>query len=53
MDEPKEHATKLEYLEYFYQVADFGPAHGDVVYYINEGFTKHTGKLIPVGYEYE
>jgi hypothetical protein len=48
-----EKATELEYLKYFYQNADFGPAHGDVVFNINEYFKKDTGKELPAGYETE
>ena len=48
-----EEATELEYLKYFFQVADFGPAHGDVISYINEDFEEETGKKVPQGYSYE
>jgi len=51
--ETKEKATELEYLKFFYLNADFGPAHGDAVYYMNEAFKKETGKELPAGYEYE
>lgn len=43
-------ATELEYLRWFYQNADFGPADGDVRIYLNEGFIAETGKSIPDGY---
>jgi len=46
-------ATELEWLQYFYQCADFGPAHGDVVYLIAKDFMKETGKEMPEGYEDE
>ena len=48
-----EEATELEYLRYFIQVADFGPAHGEVMGYINEDFEEETGKKVPKGYDYE
>lgn len=40
-------ATELEYLEWFRQEADFGPAHGDVIYYMHKAFVKKTGKRPP------
>ena len=43
-------ADELAYLLYFYQNADFGPAHTSVVDYINEGYTDEEGKEIPEGY---
>lgn len=43
-------ATELEWLEYFYEEADFGPAHEDVVMIIQEQFEQETGKKIPKGY---
>jgi hypothetical protein len=47
-----ERATELEYLKYFYSEADFGPADGDVRDIINERFVNQTGKLLPIGYNY-
>jgi len=41
---------ELEYLRFFYGVADFGPADSDVRYYINKQFMKETGKSLPDGY---
>lgn len=46
-----EKATELEWLRYFYQEADFGPAHEDVVYIIEENFKEETSKELPEGYE--
>lgn len=46
-------ATELEYLQWFYANADFGPAHGDVMIGLQEEFTEKTGKAVPDGYEYE
>ena len=48
-----EEATELEYLVWFFQTADFGPAHGDVVAMLNEEFEKEVGKLVPEGYRRE
>lgn len=46
-------ATELEYLKFFYSWADFGPADGDVRDYLNQRFTKETGKALPEGYDPE
>lgn len=46
-------ASELEYLRYFFEQADFGPADGDVRFLIAEQFTKKTGKKLPKGYEHE
>jgi len=48
-----ERATPLEYLEWIYLNMDFGPAHGDVMYGLQEGFKEDTGKDIPEEYVYE
>lgn len=45
-----ERATELEYLRWFHCNADFGPADGDVRYYMDEEFKKETGKELPEGY---
>lgn len=45
-----EHLTEFEYLEMFYQEADFGPAHEDVVDIINENIENETGRKIPKTY---
>jgi hypothetical protein len=50
--EPNETA-ELMYLRYFYQNCDFGPAHGDVVFIINEHFEKECGIPVPEGYRDE
>lgn len=47
-----ERASELEWLKYFYNEADFGPAHEDVVSIIAEDFKKETGKLLPEGYDW-
>lgn len=41
---------ELEYLQFFHSECDFGPAHEDVVYLINQAFTEETGKPVPGGY---
>lgn len=46
-------ATELEYLRWFYGMADFGPADSDVRHYMNQQFVKETGKSLPDGYEDE
>lgn len=43
---PDEERKELEYLRYFYQEADFGPAHSDVVGIINANYDGE----IPEGY---
>jgi len=46
----RDRATELEWLSYFYQNADFGPAHADVEAAIKERFMKETNKNLPEGY---
>lgn len=41
---------ELEYLRWFYEACDFGPAHGDVIDLMNEEFEEQTGKKVPDGY---
>ena len=48
-----EQATQLEYLQWFYAYADFGPADGDVRHMLNEQFIEETGKELPDGYKEE
>jgi len=45
-----EKATELEWLKWFFENADFGPADGDVRYYLAEQFIEETGKELPDGY---
>jgi hypothetical protein len=40
-------ATELEWLKYFVQWADFGPAHSDVVHDMQARFEQSTGKRVP------
>lgn len=46
----KEHASELEYLRWFRQTADFGPAHSDVITRLNRIFMERTGKNLPEGW---
>jgi hypothetical protein len=48
----RERATELEYLKWFRHNADFGPAEGDVIEYMNEQFMDETGKNLPEGWNY-
>lgn len=48
-----EQASELEYLRWFFQNADFGPADSDVRDLLNQCFTRRTGKSLPDGYEPE
>jgi len=50
-DKPKR-ASELEWLQYFYGAADFGPAHEDVVDIIQQSFKDETGLRLPEGYDY-
>ena len=43
-----ERATELEYLQYFYAVADFVPADEDIRYMIKQRFKEDTGKELPI-----
>ncbi len=43
-------ATELEYLTWFRQKADFGPADSDVKDQMNEWFMQETGKNLPEGW---
>lgn len=46
----RERATELEYLKWFREMADFGPAESDIIDYMNELFMKLTNKNLPVGW---
>lgn len=46
----RKRATELEFLKWFYQNADFGPADGDVHYILKENFISGTKKDLPEGY---
>ena len=43
-------ATELEWLKWFYQNCDFGPAHGSVMEQWKHEFMQETGKALPKGY---
>ncbi|MCK5610713.1 hypothetical protein KAR91_53060 [Candidatus Pacearchaeota archaeon] len=53
MSERKEEATELEFLQWFYTLADFGPADSDVRHLLKLEFMRLTGKTLPEGYEEE
>jgi hypothetical protein len=46
-------ATELEFLQFFYQQADFGPADEDVRDAIKNSFVRITNMNLPEGYEIE
>jgi hypothetical protein len=46
-------STEQQWLEWFYQEADFGPADSDVRYYLKKQFMEETGFEMPDGYELE
>ena len=46
----RERASELEYLKWFRIEADFGPAHGDVIGWMDERFKEETGKNLPEGW---
>lgn len=46
-------ATELEYLRWFYENADFGPADEDVRHTMDEEFMDETGKYLPISYDEE
>lgn len=48
-----ETATELEWLKWFFQNADFGPAHGDVMLSLQEQFEEAMKKRVPENYKYE
>ena len=49
----KERATELEYLKWFRQHVDFGPADSDVKEQMNNQFMNETGKNLPEGWNYK
>lgn len=48
----RDRATELEWLKWFAQNADFGPAHGDVFEEMQLSFMEETGKNLPLGWHY-
>lgn len=45
-----EAAAELEFLHFFYEDSDFGPAHEDVVYAMTEKYEEEFHRLPPLGY---
>ena len=45
-----EEATELEWLEWFFYNADFGPADTDVRIIMEERFEAEIGKLVPLNW---
>ena len=43
---------ELKFLRWFFQEADFGPAHGDVIEMIKTDY-EATGNVLPEGYGHE
>lgn len=43
--------AEYEYLTWFRQSCDFGPAHEDVIAAMHEDYTAETGNSIPEGWE--
>lgn len=43
---------ELEYLQWFASHADFGPAHMDVMIWLQDQYEAKTGKRVPEGYRY-
>lgn len=44
--------NELDYLRWFFGSADFGPAHGDVMFYMNKAYEERGG-VIPQAYKEE
>jgi hypothetical protein len=49
----EDNSALLQYLEWFRNNADFGPADGDVIYGMHEDYTKQTGNPVPEEYAEE
>lgn len=45
-----EEAEPAEWFLWFWENADFGPAHGDVMDFYEEAFFRETGKKVPKEY---
>lgn len=45
-----EEATELEWLRWFFNNADFGPADTDVRIFLEKSFYRETGKFVPNEY---
>lgn len=46
-------ASELEFLRWFYEEADFGPADSDVRDIMKRDFEEQTGLELPLGYDEE
>lgn len=46
----RKRATELEWLKWFYQHADFGPASGDVLEHMKQSFMDQKKANLPEGY---
>lgn len=53
MEQAIERANEIDFLKWFYQNADFGPADGDVRQHLKQRFALDTGLNLPEGYEDE
>lgn len=42
---------EIEYLFWFFENADFGPAHEDVMDYMNEKYEEEAGKPVPATFQ--
>ena len=49
----KEESAELEYLRWYRENIDFGPAHEDVIAILDEQYTDETGNEVPVGWREE
>ena len=45
--------AELRYLRWFASHADFGPAHGDVMYHLQNQYKQETGNDVPENWVYE
>ena len=48
----RERASELEWLTFFYQHADFGPADSEARDNLKHFFTEARGKNLPLGFQY-
>lgn len=53
MIDEKPRATELEYLAWFRCNVDFGPAHSDVIAWLNKKFEEDMGLRLPKNWEPE
>ena len=43
---------KLEFLEWFFEDCNFGPAHEDVISCMVDDYEEQTGQVVPEEYDY-